>query len=95
MTDFDIVFDSFHLVEDVGYIEKSGFLQADVDEGGLHAGQNPDDPATIDVADDAELTIAFDIELGNMTALQERNPRLMGRSINDQFFGHDMSPSKV
>ena len=59
MTYFDVVFDGFHLVKYIGDIQESRLLQTDIDESCLHARQDPNDPATVDVADDTELTVAF------------------------------------
>ena len=89
MTDLDEMFDGFHLVEDIGNVEKRRFVQTDIDKCRLHARQDTDDAAPVDVADDAKLAVAFDVEFGNVTVLQQCNPRLVGRGVDDQFLGHD------
>src|SRR5210317_575448 len=88
MADFYEVFDSFHFIEDIGNIEKGRFFKADIDECRLHAWQDPNHAAPVNVADDAEFTVAFDVKFGNVAALQKRNPRLVGRGVDDQFLGH-------
>ena len=43
-------------------------LEADVDEGGLHAGQDVVDLALVDVADDRAPAAALDVELGDRSS---------------------------
>ena len=95
MANLDIMLYGFHLIENVGDIEEGCFLQTDINEGRLHAREHPDDSAAVDVADNSQFTVALDVELGNVAALQEGNPRLMGRGVDDQFFGHGLSPSRL
>src|SRR4029079_15818754 len=47
-------------VDDVGDVEEAVALEAEVDEGGLHAGEDFRDPAFVDVADDTAVPLAFD-----------------------------------
>jgi hypothetical protein len=44
-------------------VEEAVALEADVDEGGLHAGQDVVDLALVDVADDRTSAAALDVEL--------------------------------
>ena len=55
-------------VDDVGDVEEPVALEADVDEGGLHAGQHLRDPALVDVADDAALPLALDEDLATWSS---------------------------
>src|ERR1043166_8711517 len=48
-----------HRVDDVGDVQEAVALEAEVDEGALHAGKNFADPALVDVADDAPLAFAL------------------------------------
>ena len=70
VADLDIVLYGFHLIKHIGDIEKGRFFQANVNEGRLHPWQDADDATAIDVADNAKLTVAFNVELGNVAALQ-------------------------
>jgi hypothetical protein len=47
---------------DVGHVQEGRALQADVDEGRLHAGQHARDLAQVDVADQPALQRAFDVQ---------------------------------
>ena len=48
---------------DVGHVQEGGALEADVDEGRLHAGQHAHDLAEVEVADDAAARGALDVQL--------------------------------
>src|SRR6185312_11014764 len=52
--------------DDLVDVEEAIALEADVDKGGLHAGQDVVDLALVDVADDGALTAALDVELGDV-----------------------------
>src|SRR5262249_45043212 len=75
-------------VDDVGDVEKPVALQADVDEGGLHAGKDFRDPALVDVADRTAVPLALDEDLGDEIVLENRHHRLVTVRRDDHFFGH-------
>ena len=49
-------------------VQEAVLVQADVDEGGLEAGQDVVDPALVDVADDRPGAAALEVELGDAVA---------------------------
>jgi hypothetical protein len=59
-------------------------LGAEVDEGGLHAGQDPRDLAAVDVADHAAVALALDVELGERALLHHRDPALRALGVNHE-----------
>src|SRR5262249_1053040 len=52
--------------DDLVDVQEAVALEADVDEGGLHAGQDVVDLALVDVADDRAAAAALDVELGHL-----------------------------
>jgi hypothetical protein len=44
-------------------VNESGFFQTNIDEGGLHAGEHAGDFSLIDIAGDAALLGALDVNL--------------------------------
>ena len=68
---------------DVRDVEVGALLEADVDEGGLHAGEHALDPALVDVADDPALALPLDVELAELPALDERDPGLGSVRVDD------------
>src|SRR6185503_3873061 len=52
--------------DDLVDVEEAVALEADVDEGGLHTGQDVVDLALVDVADDRATAAALDVELGDV-----------------------------
>ena len=75
-------------LEVVADVEEGRFFEADVDEGGLHAGEDARDAPLHDVADDALVALAFDVELGELSVLEQRNPGLPELRIDDDFVLH-------
>jgi hypothetical protein len=49
-------------------VQEAVLVQADVDEGGLEAGQHVVDPALVDVADDRAVAATLEVELGDLVA---------------------------
>src|SRR5207237_2827615 len=71
-------------VDDVGDVEEGVALEAEVDEGGLHAGQNFGDAAFIDVADDGAVARPLDPQLDDLPLVENGDPRLVpGRIDHD------------
>ena len=69
---------------DVAHVEEGRLLQPDVDEGRLHAGQDPDHAPLVDVADDALLALSLEVELVDGAALYQRDAGLCSRCIDDE-----------
>ncbi len=69
-------------------MEVGALLEADVDEGGLHAGEHALDPTLVDVAGDPPLALPLDVKLAEIPVLHERDPSLRSiRVDNDQRVG--------
>jgi len=75
-------------LEIVADVEKGGLLQADVDKGRLHAGKNTADPALHYVADDTLVSLALDMEFGELAVLNERDTGFPAFRINHNFVAH-------
>ena len=80
-------------VDDVGDVEEAVALEAEVDEGGLHAGQDFRDPALVDVADDAALPFALDEDFGDEVVFENGHHRLVAVRGDDHLLGHSRTPS--
>jgi hypothetical protein len=65
-------------------MEERGALLADVDERGLHAGQNARDFTEDDVAERASCARALEMELRDDAVLDERNARLAEVDVDDE-----------
>lgn len=75
-------------LEVVADVEERGLLESDVDEGRLHAGQDAGDPSLHDVADDAFVPLALDVELGELAVLDQGNPGLPALCVDDDLVLH-------
>src|SRR5436190_16541358 len=64
-------------VYDFRDVEKRVAFEADVNKGGLHAGQHFRDPALVDVANHAALTFALDEDLDDLVLLEDRDARVV------------------
>ena len=51
----------FEIFENVADVQEGIAIQADIHEGGLHAGEDAGNSAFIDAADERELFFAFDV----------------------------------
>jgi len=51
----------FEIFENVADVEESIAIEADVNESGLHAGEDAGDSAFVDAADEGELFFALDV----------------------------------
>ena len=60
-------------------MQKSRFGEPDVDERRLHAGQNANDLAFVDVPHDPAIPRALEVDLGERLILDQRDARLLGR----------------
>ena len=72
----------------VGNMQKSRPVQANVYERGLHARQHPSHLAQIDIADEPPLKCAFNLQLLHRTVFNHGNPRLLRRPINQDVLLH-------
>ena len=75
-------------VDDVGDVEESVALEADVDEGGLHAGQDLRHAALVDVADDAALPLALDEDFGDEVVLEDGHHGFVAVGGDDHLLVH-------
>ena len=51
----------FEIFEDVADVQEGIAIEADIDESGLHAGEDAGDSAFVDTADEGELFFALDV----------------------------------
>src|SRR5262249_2953334 len=73
-----------HIVD----IEEPVALEAEVDEGGLHAGQNLRHAPLVDVADDAALALALDEDFGDEIVLEDGHHGLVAVGGDDHLLVH-------
>jgi len=75
-------------LEVVADVEEGRLLEADVHEGRLHAREHAHHASLHDVADDALVAFPFDVELGELSPLEQRNPGLPGLRVDDDLVLH-------
>ena len=75
-------------VDDLGDVEERVALEADINEGGLHAGQHLRDPALVDIADHAALTLALDEDLDDLIVFEDRDTRVVVARGDDHLLVH-------
>ena len=76
------------MLPDVGDVQERRALEADVDEGRLHAGQHARDPAEVDVADQPARARALDVQLLHHALLEHRDARFLRRDVDQDFLRH-------
>ena len=69
-------------------MEKARLFHADIDEGGLHAGENPRHFAFVDIARDAHFFFSFDQKFGQLTVFDKRDAALLRRRIDVYLLFH-------
>ena len=69
-------------------MQKGGPLQTHINECRLHAWQNTGDFAQVNIADQAALKCAFDMQLLQYAVFHNGNPRLLRRPIDQYVFLH-------
>ncbi len=69
-------------------VDECRAVQADVDEGRLHARQHPYHLAFVDIADDATLLRALDVDLLQNTVFNHRHARFHRRDVDQDLFTH-------
>ena len=62
--------------DDLVDVQEAVLLEADVDEGGLHARQDVVDGAEVDVAGDRAALRALEVDLGDLAVLEDGDPPL-------------------
>jgi len=75
---------------DVRGVQKGGPIQADVDEGRLHARQHPAHLAAEYIAHQATAGAALYDDLLEHPVLDQRHPGLRRRYVNQQLFTHPL-----
>src|SRR6185436_3264848 len=75
-------------VDDLGDVQERVALETDINEGGLHAGQHLRDPALVDIADNAPLTLAFDEDLDDLILFEDRDTRVVIARGDDHLLVH-------
>ncbi len=79
---------------DIGDVQEGGALQADLDEGRLHAGQDAADAAQVDVADQTAAGRPLDMQFLHDPLLHDGNAGFLRREIDQDFFGHTLYNSR-
>jgi len=78
--------------QDVIHIEKPGPFQADVDKGRLHAGQDPDHPAAVDIAHQSLFRRPLDVEFEEIAAVHQGDAVLVGCCVDEDVCVHRRKP---
>src|SRR5262245_26873553 len=76
------------LAGEIRGVQEGRLLEADVDEGRLHAGQYAHHLALVDVAGDAALLAALDVQIEERGVFEQRDPRLPGRGVDEDLARH-------
>src|SRR5208282_2002762 len=76
---------------DIRDVEKCRALEADLDEGRLHAGQHAGDATDVDVADEPARRRALDVELLHDALLEHRHPRFLRRYVDENLVTHGVA----
>ena len=69
-------------------VKECGPIQPDVDEGGLHTGQDAADAPLVDVADEPAPIGPLDEDLLEHAVLHHRDPGLSGRDVEQELDAH-------
>ena len=86
------LFELLERVDHVGDVQEAVALETEIDERGLHAGQDFRDPAFVDVADDAALPLALDENFGDEVVFENGHDRLVAVRGDDHLLGHSRTP---
>ncbi len=79
---------------DVGDVQEGGPVEADVDEGRLHPGQDARDAPEVDVAHQPAAARTLDVQFLHHTLLHDRDARFLGRDVDEDLFRHRTSKPK-
>ena len=77
------------LFPDVGDVQEGRALQADVDEGRLHARQHAHHAPHVDVADQTPALCTLDVQLLHRAQVQHGNADFLRGDVDEDFFAHD------
>ena len=69
-------------------MQEGGALAADVDKGGLHAGQHAHDAAHVNVADKAARRCALDVQFLGHPVLNNRDTGFLRGDVDQNVFAH-------
>src|SRR5712692_2424778 len=72
------------IVKNIRDVEKRRLIESDVYKGGLHSGQNPNDPTLVDVSNNSLVLLPLEVELRDMAVLDEGNARLSTGGVDHQ-----------
>ena len=81
----------FHRLDVGGHVadvEEGVALEADVHEGGLHAGQHPRHPPLVDVAHQPPMAVPLDEDLRQAVVLQDGDPGLVRIALDEHLETH-------
>ena len=73
---------------DVADVEEGVALEADVDEGGLHPGQDAGHPPLVDVAHEPAMAVPLDEDLRQAVVLQDGDPGLVRIALDEHLETH-------
>ena len=90
---FELV-ELFERIDDVGDVKEAVALEAEIDEGGLHAGEDLADPAFVDVADDAPLPLPFDEDFGGEIVFENGHHGFVAVGGDDHLLRHSQTPAR-
>ena len=76
------------LLPQIAHVQEGRALQPDVDEGRLHARQHARHLAKVDVADQATLQRALDVQLLHRAAFDDGHARFLRRPVDENFLLH-------
>jgi hypothetical protein len=69
-------------------VQEAALLHADVDERGLHAGENGGHESLVDVPDVALLLLAIDEQLAELIVLEDGHTRFLGIDVDEDLALH-------
>ena len=75
-------------VDDLRDVEEGVPFESDVNERGLHAGEDLRDPPLVDVADHAARALALDEDLDDLIVLEDGDPRVVVAGGDDHLLVH-------
>ena len=73
----------------IGHMQKSCFVETNVDEGRLHAGQNTGHFAQVHIPHQTAFQRALDMQLLHRAKLDHRDPCFLGRPIDQNILLHE------
>ena len=82
-------------LDDIADMQERRPIEADIDERRLHARQYPADTTEIDVADQAALAVALDVQFLHLAEIDHGDPGFLRRDVDEDFFGHKISKPTV